>query len=76
MTQTTEHTATFDVCDGNSRHAIYEYTIFNHSNAGGIQRKTPADCHYKTSTGNNVGHMNHNQFQLPGSNLWLSKCNP
>lgn len=74
MAQTKEHTSTFTVCDGAAEHTVHEFTIFNHSNAGGIPRKTPADREYKTSAGQHVGHRNHKEFQLPGSDAWLPRC--
>lgn len=74
MAQTTEHTSTFELCDGDTRHIVHEHTIFNHSHAGGIPRKTPADRKYKTPSGQPVGHRNHKEFQIPGCDAWLPRC--
>lgn len=74
MTQTVEHTDTFDVCDGDTRHKIHEYTVFTHSVAGGIPRKAPADRYYKTAKGASVSHQQHKTFKLPGVAVWLERC--
>lgn len=74
MTQTVEHTDTFDVCDGDTRHTIHEYTAFVHSVAGGIPRKTPADRHYRTAEGGSVSHQQHKRFQFSGVDVWLERC--
>lgn len=74
MAQTTEFTGTFKVCDGVTEHTVHKYTVFNLSSAGGILRKTPADCKYKTPAGQPVGHKNHKEFQLPGIDAWLPRC--
>lgn len=74
MTQTVEHTDTFDVCDGDTRHTIHEYTVFRHSVAGGIPRKILADRRYKTAKGDIVSHQEHKRFQFPGVSVWLERC--
>jgi hypothetical protein len=75
MTQETDPSRTFSVCDQNdNRHEVHEFTVFNVSNAGGIPRRTPADKFYRTASGENVGHQGHNLFQLPGSQDWLAEC--
>lgn len=74
MTQTVEHTDTFDVCDGDTRHTIHKYTVFVHSVAGGILRKTLADRHYRTAKGGSVSHQQHKRFKFSGVDVWLERC--